>query len=159
MAKTFQEKAAWIEAIEKVTMMKQQQTPVIPKSSSSSSSCKSRAGSSSLVNWDIIATFPTETNVFCSVQLQTGEILFGTSDGLYKAPEDAEVSSKVEAMASNSESIFQMDLIEEADDVDEVVMIIGMYLLRCFFFKTKYIYLLNLSIYLKEKLTFKVLSH
>ncbi len=73
-----------------------------------------------LANWDVLATFPSETNVFCALSLQTDEekkdpvVLLGTSHGLYRAEEG---SCKVAHFSKGPDSVFQMASLKHLDEV------------------------------------------
>ena len=76
MAKTFQEKAAWIEALEKVALLSGSD-----EKESSDQDELMASPSKALADWDVVGTFPAENvTVFCAVALADGDkILFGTS--------------------------------------------------------------------------------
>lgn len=117
MAKTFQEKAAWIEAIEKVTLDSSNDS----RPSKSKLRRRSASPLKSLVHFNMLATFSSpEMTLFCSLFLPTPSgdyFLIGTSNGLYFRLVESEDGQQVNLLPRGPESVFQMEYIQEHNEV------------------------------------------
>lgn len=76
MAKSFQEKAAWIEAIEKITL----ESPEEPEP-------RKLSPSKNIARSQVLGTFPFDINIYCALQMR-GKLVFGTSNGIYIPEKD-----------------------------------------------------------------------
>ena len=75
MAKSFSEKAAWIEAVERVTLMKES-----PSKAARISRAPTRE--EKMESWDILASFSADIHVYCALTLpSTGDVIYGELSG------------------------------------------------------------------------------
>ncbi len=139
MAKSFQEKAAWIEALEKVTLTREAENKEAVDQEEnvgiSLSPTKANGGNSDLINFDVVATFPASGNggsggsegivVFCALSLEDdeGRVLFGTSRGLFLGSSSSSPSARpLFKQGGGPEGVFQLGRMKE---FREVLMVAG----------------------------------
>ena len=118
MAKTFQEKGAWIDAIEKVTLTLSNESDPLPVHSPS----KLLSPSKALVKWNHLTSFPDrpEIHLYCALEMTGNDVIFGTSSGIYRTSGCGDDATWLPS--SGEECVFQMALVE---DMNEVIGIVG----------------------------------